>query len=630
MRLFFSTRPRLRALCWGLYAGLLAFLIVALFVERYGVDVPYWDEWVELPFYAALRRGTLTWGDLFAQHNEHRILVSRIISVLLYRLVGEWNVVVQMTFSAAVMGLTVAVLGYTLARLRVSPLLIVALSVLLTSPVQWDNILWGYQIHVFTLLFGTVLAICAVALDDALRPRTIALAVAGCAIATFSFASGLAVWIAIAATLALRGLLIAGSPRALIADRALSLRFAVFAAAAAMCIAAFFVGYAVVRNPLGAPSLLAVAWWIVRVLTYPLLDTAAPLANVVLGVALWGCVALAMRRYVRARQSVEARNRLILFVGILLVLAGNAVITGYGRGGTPYVPSRYGTLLLLISVPWLVAIADLARGDAAMGPPPAAVRVVLCALAVGLLLVHGNRYREGLTIMQSQGPNRETAREALAFYLSDHGPALPFAGFAVFPPHVQQQGDLGRPELLAVLPPDVQPALTALPAAIQGDAWAPDCAYEGTAGAPPAQRWGSWCRRGAAGVGRIRIGPIAIHDPLLRVPIAGYLGSPGAALVIQDAADARHRLPYAGPPPGDAWSEWTADVSSFVGRDVYLFGDDSARDAPGWMAFGGPRPMSRALDRLDRASHLVAPALRVLLLATAGVLLALSQIGRRQ
>ena len=406
MRPSISNSPRLRALLWGLYAGLLAFLILALFVEHYGVDVPYWDEWVELPFYAALHAGTLTWSDLYAQHNEHRILVSRLAWVVLYELFGEWNVVVQMTYSAAVMGLTVGMLGYTLARLRVSPLIIVALAVLLTSPVQWDNILWGFQTHCFTLVFGAALPVCAIALDDVLRARTIALCIVGCAIATFSFASGIPLWLAIGATLVLRALLIAGTPRALVANRALVRRIGAFALAGIVCIALFFAGYTRVPNELNAPGLGAMLWWMVRGLAYPMLESTASLPELALAIALWACVALAMVRYWRARRSPEARARLMLFAGLVLVLLANAAITGYGRGGAPIVPSRYGTFLLLDSVLWLVAVADLMRGDGGAAEPRAGVRVVLCALAVGLLLVHGNRYRAGLTIMQQQRPDR--------------------------------------------------------------------------------------------------------------------------------------------------------------------------------------------------------------------------------
>lgn len=620
MRARLSNSPRLRALLWGVSAGLVAFLILALFVERFGVDVPYWDEWVELAFYAARQAGTLTWYDIWAQHNEHRIPLSRLASIALFDVLGEWNVVAQMATSAAVMGVAVAGLGYTLARLGVSPLIILAVAVLLTSPLQWENILWGYQIHCFTLLLGIVLAIGAVTLDAGLRARTVALAILGCVIASFSFASGLAVWPAIGATMALRAVLLAGSPRALLASRPLLLRLGAFALAAIACAALYFRGYTAPHNELGAPSPWAFAIWMLRVLGYPLLE-APTVVHLALATALWACVALALAGYARRRDSAAARDRLVFCSGLLLVLLASAAIIGYGRGAASYVPSRYATIFLLNGVLWLVAVADLLAWSGARRGA-ATARVALCAVAAGLLIVHGSRYLQGLETMRQQGENRLVAREAAAFYLRDHSPNLPFQGFAIFPPHVQQQGDLGRAELIAMLPPEMRPALSAPPATTVGDAWAVDCGYGATAGPHPTHSWGSWCRNGPAGTGRIVVGPIAIDAPLLRVPIAGQVGTAGASLIIQDVADPRRRLAYAGPPPGDAWQDWDADVQPFVGGEVVLIGLDAVRRPPGWLAFGRPRPMSHAVWWLDRLLRHAGLALQIVLLSGLGILLA--------
>lgn len=615
-----SNSPRLRALLWGAYAGLVAFLVLALFVDRFGVDVPYWDEWVELPFYAARQAGTLTAHDIWAQHNEHRIPLSRLISVALFDLLGEWNVVAQMAVSAAVMGLAVGGLAYTLVRLGVSPLIVLAVAVLLTSPLQWENILWGYQIHCFTLLLGIVLALGAVALDAALRVRTVALAILGCLIATFSFASGLALWPAIGAMLALRAVLVAGSMRAVLASRPLLLRLGAFALAAMVCAALYFHGYTAPHNEFGAPSPLAFAIWMLRVLGYPLLE-APTAAHIALALGLWTCVGLALVGWARRREEATARDRLVFGAGLLLVLLASAALIGYGRGAAAYVPSRYATIFLLNGVLWLVAVADLLAWSGARRGA-AAARVALCALAAGLLVVHAGRYLQGLATMQAQGENRRVAREAAAFYLRDHSPNAAFEGFAIFPPHVQQQGDLGRPELIAVLPPEMRPALSAPPATAVGDAWAVDCGYGATAGTHPDHSWGSWCRNGPAGTGRIVVGPIAVDGPLLRLPIAGQVGTAGASLVIQDIADPRRRLAYAGPPPGDAWVDWDADVRPFVGREVVLIGTDAVSRPPGWLAFGRPRPMSRAVWWLDRLLGQAGLALQIVLLAGVGVVLA--------
>ena len=73
---------------------------------------------------------------------------------------------------------------------------------------------------------------------------------------------------------------------------------------------------------------------------------------------------------------------------------------------------------------------------------------------------------------------------------------------------------------------------------------------------------------------------------------------------------------------------WDADVSSFVGHDVLVIGVDSAAEAPGWLAFGRPRPMSRALWWFDRGLNQVGLALRLLVFASVGVVLALAHSRR--
>jgi hypothetical protein len=140
----------------------------------------------------------------------------------------------------------------------------------------------------------------------------------------------------------------------------------------------------------------------------------------------------------------------------------------------------------------------------------------------------------------------------------------------------------------------------------------------------PATNWGTWRRSGPAATGRIRVGPIAIREPLLRVPIAGYVGATKSALFIADAANPRHRIAYAGPPPGDTWSNWTADVSEFVGRQVVLVGVDGDQQLPGWFAFGRPRPMRRAFLIFDLALSHAGVALLAAVLTAVGLFVALA------
>jgi hypothetical protein len=424
-----------------------------------------------------------------------------------------------------------------------------------------------------------------------------------------------------------------------VANRALVRRIGAFALAAIVCIALFFAGYRHVPNRAErARASGAMLWWMVRVLAYPMLETTVSLPELALAIALWACVALAMVRYWRARRSPAARARLMLFAGLGLVLLANAAVTGYGRGGTPIVPSRYGTLLLLDSVLWLVAVADLMRGAGGAAEPRTGVRAGAlrprrgpAARARQPLSRRSDHHAAPASEPRGRCAKRwpttcPITRPTCRFRASD----LPAARAAAGRPRAPRAArgaaarDVAVVDGVAGHDPGATPgrrtarSRTSRPTGRGG--------ARSTAGPRCRRRPRPGARRAAAppAVGRIRVGPIAIHDPVLRIPIAGYPGTPDTALTIQDATDTRHRLQYAGGPPGDVWSNWDADVSSFVGRDVYLFGVDNARQPPGWFAFGRPRPMSRALWRFDLTLSRAGLALQILVLASVGVLLAMA------
>ncbi len=72
----------------------LVFLLCVIF--KYAVAVPYWDQWELVPLLEKMDAGGLTFHDLWAQHNEHRILFPKIIMLALARLTG-WNTYYELT-----------------------------------------------------------------------------------------------------------------------------------------------------------------------------------------------------------------------------------------------------------------------------------------------------------------------------------------------------------------------------------------------------------------------------------------------------------------------------------------------------------------------------------------------------
>ncbi len=162
---------------------------------KFAVNSPQWDEWAVALLVIKLDTHSLVFGDLWAQHNEHRMLVPYSIMLLLAH--GGWNIIREVLFSLFLVVLT-QILLYSLV-VRTIPQMTCALAFLIGSlflygMVQYENWLWGFQIAWFLtalLLFVTVWLLFAYPLS------TLAfwLALLACVAASFTMASGLNLWI---------------------------------------------------------------------------------------------------------------------------------------------------------------------------------------------------------------------------------------------------------------------------------------------------------------------------------------------------------------------------------------------------------------------------------------------------
>lgn len=170
----------------------------AWLILRYGVDVPYSDQWNTAHFFEKSVRGTLTLADLYAQQNEYRQFFPHLLFVGLGRLTG-WNVRYEMLASlllACFVAYGVWRLG---ARTFADPLrrglLILLASLLNFSAIQYDNWLFGVQV-VYFVPVACVVAGLLFAYSE--RVGT-GVAVVACAclsvVSSFSSANGLVVWL---------------------------------------------------------------------------------------------------------------------------------------------------------------------------------------------------------------------------------------------------------------------------------------------------------------------------------------------------------------------------------------------------------------------------------------------------
>ncbi len=184
-----------------LRAGLLVIpaLIAACFIGIFTVDVPHYDEWDLMDTLLKEIAGVATAADYFAPHTANRIFFPRLILVALARVTG-WSVKAEVWLSFA---LLVATWILVLSMVRSLPFgsdrrrtaAYGAVSVTLFSLVQWQNLLWGWQVSWYLANLGFVAAVAVLVLPGSLTQwRRILLAGAACTIASFCVVHGLAVW----------------------------------------------------------------------------------------------------------------------------------------------------------------------------------------------------------------------------------------------------------------------------------------------------------------------------------------------------------------------------------------------------------------------------------------------------
>ena len=177
-------------------------------INHYAVNVPIGDEWALVPLFEKWDRHQLTFHDLYQQHNEHRILIPKLI-YLAFAQLTNWNLRAEMFFSVALCAGTSAGFYVLLRRTLGGPprqllLLWAAANLLIFSPTQAQNWLWGFQLQMFIPNLCLVLTLVILTSDFSWWPRFGA-SVVLIAVATFSFGSGLLLWPVVALFLVLRG-----------------------------------------------------------------------------------------------------------------------------------------------------------------------------------------------------------------------------------------------------------------------------------------------------------------------------------------------------------------------------------------------------------------------------------------
>jgi len=183
--------------------GLAAFAVpaaaVTLFVVRFGVDVPAWDEWLFVPFLERVAKGQATLDDWLAPHNEHVVLVPRLLLAGLAFTFG-WNIWFGLFAGLLFAGASVLAFRRLAHAPGETPLVLaadLATALLVFSLVQWENWLWGMQSAWFLANLCVALALLALRPGaEPPGPGRIAMAAGACLVATLTTAQGPFAWLA--------------------------------------------------------------------------------------------------------------------------------------------------------------------------------------------------------------------------------------------------------------------------------------------------------------------------------------------------------------------------------------------------------------------------------------------------
>ena len=148
--------------CWLLVCGVCLAVLGAKFqlINTYGSQVPFVDQWggEAMKLYRPWLQHHFYWGDLFASHNEHRIVFTRLLDLFILTLNHQWNSRVLMTVNAIIpvlfCGLLIRAAAAYISQLSAC-LLAVLITLFYSSNVTYGNTLWAFQsAFYFCILFS--------------------------------------------------------------------------------------------------------------------------------------------------------------------------------------------------------------------------------------------------------------------------------------------------------------------------------------------------------------------------------------------------------------------------------------------------------------------------------------------
>ena len=572
---------------WLEYLALFLVVVGARFwlVSSYGSPVPIGDQWdgEAANLFKPWIEGTLRLGDLFQPHNEHRILLSRLLALGLLWLNGQWDAQLEMAVNALLCGTIAVLVAVALVKLfgeNVRTLIVLAVGLWLALPYGHENTLWGFQSSFYFLIIFSLLAIWGLGLHPTFSASWWTGA-AGLILACLSMASG------VFAALVLLGL----SALRLIKKPAWSWSSVILII---FCCALTAIAFCS-RTTVPSHTAIRATSWSVWVdffgccLAWPFSTTAAAALIMYLPTGL-----LAARYFGKHTAALgdgwERQTEAVLSISAWVILQAAAMAYFRGGGTVPPPPSRYMDILALGGLANFFAVHLLMKElpNGTRGRPLCTVLAACWIIGLAAGSIHLSQCELASRPMRTQGlfAIEETVRAYVATgdrkYLEDNPPPrIPY------PKVARLAMLLDDPTIRSILPAVIRAPLRVEKAADTGGAFVPN-GYAQPGNDPSYERgWGSYSGQGVAATGSMQSQGIIAGLRYLQFEITGYLRT-GLSLVLQsektgtktrviptDRQDEHWRLAYVAVPDGSV---------------RILAEDDNAQE---WFGFREPRELAR-------------------------------------
>jgi len=491
-------------------------------VHNFGSSVPFWDDWSAADgLFLPWLNTNLTFSDIFATHNEHRPVFTRLINLFLFILNDrQWAPLAGMVVNALFSTLT-AIILIVVVRNRlghvVENLLLFSIALLWSLPYGWENTLWSFQSAWYLVMLLTLLALWGLLYHENFTWKWWLGAICGF-FAFFNVASGFSVFLVII-TIKLYLLAVDHGKRASHLPTLL-----ISIAITSICV------MLIAKTPHQAININEFLWALGSNLAWPWVSY--PSLSLLLYLPFFALLV----RLISLRHKPSQAELFVLALGGWVIL--QAIGIAYARGGNVvYIQgagpnSRYMDILALGIIVNLLAIHLIAQPWYGL-PAKVKLRLKFYASLWGLLVVFGlysllsTGVIGGMPALQwVKARNIDHLKHSRDFILTGDINVLKNKPFKHIPYPIPEYlaNLLSNMQLRSILPRSlaVPPLLES--ATQDNTAFFPNGFHPSTGKYQKEDTLGSYHHTGNFTTGHFTSQPIEIKTGFMEIPVAGYLG----------------------------------------------------------------------------------------------------------